>query len=147
MEWNLEQGYDVYPRVEEEINDALDRSLEPGEPDQLYDFVAGFDLAPGSAMLDLGCGEGGHTIELAQRFGFAATGIDPVQRHVDVASEEPAGDAQVTFVLGSAEAIPADVYLERYGQEIYDIAMTDNLWHVYAMIGKLHRRAYLLTKP
>jgi SAM-dependent methyltransferase len=40
-----------------------------------------------------------------------------------------------------------DKYLQRYGQAIYDLKLGDCLWHVYAMIGKLTRRAYLLTAP
>lgn len=261
MTWTIDQAYDVYPRVEEEINAALDRSLGPAGPDQLYGFVAGFGLARGSVVLDVGCGEGGHAIELARRFGFTVTGIDPVRRHIDIARAESGGNSRVTFELGAVEAIPApdasadlvwcrdvlvhvrdlhsayneigrvlksggraliyqmfatdllepqerallergagfvrqertgeaiaaaglrvdriveigsewgewsqetsggparkllraarlgrsaDVYIERYGREIYDMAMADCLWHVYAMIGKLTRRAHLLSKP
>jgi ubiquinone/menaquinone biosynthesis C-methylase UbiE len=36
-------------------------------------------------------------------------------------------------------------YLQRYGQAAYDLMLGDCLWHVYAMIGKLSRRVYLLT--
>jgi SAM-dependent methyltransferase len=36
-------------------------------------------------------------------------------------------------------------YLERYGQAACDMMLGDCLWHVYAMIGKLHRRVYLLS--
>ena len=36
-------------------------------------------------------------------------------------------------------------YLERYGQAAYDMMLGDCLWHVYAMIGKLIRRVYLLS--
>ena len=36
-------------------------------------------------------------------------------------------------------------YLERYGQAAYDMMLGDCLWHVYAMIGKLNRRVYLLS--
>jgi SAM-dependent methyltransferase len=37
-------------------------------------------------------------------------------------------------------------YLERYGQAAYDMMLGDCLWHVYAMIGKLTRRVYLLSR-
>jgi hypothetical protein len=33
------------------------------------------------------------------------------------------------------------VYLERYGRTAHDMMLGDCLWHVYAMIGKLSRRA------
>jgi SAM-dependent methyltransferase len=38
-----------------------------------------------------------------------------------------------------------DRYVARFGREHYDTMLADCLWHVYAMIGKLHRRAYVLT--
>jgi SAM-dependent methyltransferase len=38
-------------------------------------------------------------------------------------------------------------YVTRFGQANYEIMLGDCLWHVYAMIGKLERRAYVLTKP
>jgi hypothetical protein len=40
-----------------------------------------------------------------------------------------------------------DSYIERYGQAAYDMMFGDCLWHVYAMIGKLTRRVYLLSHP
>ena len=36
-------------------------------------------------------------------------------------------------------------YLERYGRAACDMMLGDCLWHVYAMIGKLTRRVYLLS--
>jgi ubiquinone/menaquinone biosynthesis C-methylase UbiE len=38
-------------------------------------------------------------------------------------------------------------FVARYGQRAYDMMLGDCLWHVYAMIGKLTRRAYLLSRP
>ena len=105
MTWTVEQGYDPYPRIEEEFNAALDVSLDPAGPDQLYELAAGLGLPAGAAVLDVGCGEGGHTMELARRFGFAVTGIDPVERHIEI-SRETAGDLPVTFMLGSARGDP-----------------------------------------
>ena len=40
-----------------------------------------------------------------------------------------------------------DGYVARYGQAAYDMMLGDCLWHVYAMIGKLSRRVYLLSRP
>jgi SAM-dependent methyltransferase len=39
------------------------------------------------------------------------------------------------------------IFKERYGEAAYELMMGDCFWHVYAMIGKLTRRVYLLTKP
>ncbi len=38
-------------------------------------------------------------------------------------------------------------FVLRFGRSAYDMMLGDCLWHVYAMIGKLTRRAYLLSRP
>jgi hypothetical protein len=40
-----------------------------------------------------------------------------------------------------------DGFVRRYGQSAYDFMLGDCLWHIYGMIGKLTRRAYLLSRP
>ena len=77
MGWSIEHAYDEFPRIEEEFGAALDQSLAPRGPDQLYDIVAGFGLAAGAVALDVGCGEGGHTVELKRRFGSTSPGSIP----------------------------------------------------------------------
>ncbi|HEV2592921.1 MAG TPA: class I SAM-dependent methyltransferase [Gaiellaceae bacterium] len=37
-------------------------------------------------------------------------------------------------------------YIAQFGQTNYEVMLSDCLWHVYAMLGKIHRRAYVLTK-
>ena len=37
--------------------------------------------------------------------------------------------------------------MERFGRAHYDVMLGDCLWHVYAMIGKLERRVYVLRRP
>ena len=48
--------------------------------------------------LDVGCGTGRHTLELAER-GWEAVGIDSVERAVDVARSRPGADV-ATFTVG-----------------------------------------------
>jgi SAM-dependent methyltransferase len=111
----LSRSYNAFAEVEEEFKATLDRSLDPRGPDLLYEVADGLGLAPGTSALDVGCGEGRHTLELAQRFGWQVQGIDPVRRHIDLAEEELAGRAQgdptladaVTFTVGTAENLPA----------------------------------------
>jgi SAM-dependent methyltransferase len=51
------------------------------------DFIeALLDLTPGARVLDLGCGTGRHTVELAAR-GYAVTGVDLSQGMLNEASE------------------------------------------------------------
>ena len=110
----LEQYYDAYERVEEAFQKALDESLHPRGPDYLYELVAGFGLPKGSGVLDLGCGEGRHSMRLAEQLGFAVTGVDPVSRHITLAKEaladavkqNPRLASRVRFAEGTAEAIP-----------------------------------------
>lgn len=262
MTWDLMQAYDTFPLVEEEFGAALDVSLKPRGPGQLYDIVSALGLPPGAVAVDVGCAEGGHTRELARRYGFQLSGVDPVERHLAAAREEM---PNIPFLLGTAEDLPiadnsvdlvwcrdvlvhvhdvmgayasfarvlkpggyaliyqmyatqllepveraflertmgvspvgsdyADTasaieasaldlldrydidsewgeyaqetagkpgrnllraarlrrreeeYVARYGKENYDIMLGDCLWHVYAMIGKLTRRALVVRKP
>jgi SAM-dependent methyltransferase len=262
--WSLDLAYDVYPQVEEEFTAALDESLEPAGPGQLVDLVAGLALPADAVVIDVGCGEGQHAIELARRFGFTVTGIDPVPRQIELAQLAAGQDGPV-FTAGRADQIPVpdaaadlvwcrdvlvhvsdlggafaefrrvlrpggrvllyqmfgtslleaaeaawlwdvmgvvpgsadparteaaiaaaglridqciavstewgewaqeqhgapgrkllhaarllrarDGYVARFGQAAYDLKLGDCLWHVYAMIGKLSRRVYLLSGP
>jgi cyclopropane fatty-acyl-phospholipid synthase-like methyltransferase len=79
---SLEHFYDAYPRIEENFKALLDISLNPRGPEFLYDLVKGLGLPSSAKVMDLGCGEGEHTVALAERFGFSVVGIDPVNRHL-----------------------------------------------------------------
>lgn len=115
LSW-LERAYDAYPRIEEEFQAALDGSLDPRGPDMLYDLVSGLGLSPGAAAVDVGCGEGKHALDLAERFHLTVTGVDPVARHIELANErvarvaerQPELSRRVRFLLGTAEALPVE---------------------------------------
>ena len=85
--FSLEEFYDAYPRIEAEFQATLDTSLNPRGPELLYDMVSALGLGTGSLVIDLGCGEGNHALQLTSRFGFAVHGIDPVQRHIELANK------------------------------------------------------------
>jgi SAM-dependent methyltransferase len=111
----LEEDYGHYPRIEAQFQAFLDESLGPRGPDFLYEIVRRLALRPGASLLDLGCGEGAHSIRLARDFGFGVLGIDPVRRNIEVAIKaltDAAVDGthlleQVRFGVGAAESIPA----------------------------------------
>jgi SAM-dependent methyltransferase len=108
--FDLTAFHDGYPRIEEQFQATLDESLDPRGPGLLYDIVGGLGLPIGAAALDVGCGEGRHSLALARRFGFAVRGIDPVPRHVALAREaaSAAGLAhRAAFEVGSVERLPA----------------------------------------
>ncbi len=114
--FDLVAYYDAYPQVEEQFQAALEESLHPRSPELLYDLVRGFGLPAGSRVIDVGCGEGGHSLRLAERFGFSVRGVDPVQHHIGIASEElraaattrPELQQKVSFTLGTAEQLPTE---------------------------------------
>jgi SAM-dependent methyltransferase len=111
---SLSEGYDYYPRIEAEFQSTLDESLRPRGPELLYELVAGLGLPAEASLLDLGCGEGRFSIELAKRFGFVVTGIDPVPRNIEVSSQaledatrrDPQLADLVKFEVGAAETLP-----------------------------------------
>lgn len=109
--WDREFFYDTCPRVEEAFAARLDTSLAPRAPSVLLQVVRELDLRPDSRVLDVGCGEGGHAFRLATHFGFQVLGLDPVQRHLDLAREARRDQhhevaSRVSFERGSAAAIP-----------------------------------------
>lgn len=111
---SLEEFYNQYPRIEAAFDAALDESLHPRGPELLYEMVGNLRLPPEATILDLGCGEGQHSIRLAEAFRAAVHGVDPVPRHIELANERLDEAAQrnpelrkrVRFELGAAESLP-----------------------------------------
>jgi len=61
-------------------------------------------------------------------------------------AEEDSGKPGKRLLWAARLLRAPDRYVERFGRANYDIMLHDCLWHVYAMIGKIERRAYVLTK-
>jgi SAM-dependent methyltransferase len=100
------RGHDAYDLIEEQFNQELDGSLGPSDPDSLFGYVAEMGLPAGAVVVDAGCGEGEHAVELAARFGFQVTGVDPVSRCVHAAQLNAPPGCPVTFTAGTAEHLP-----------------------------------------
>jgi ubiquinone/menaquinone biosynthesis C-methylase UbiE len=67
------------------------------------------DLASEGAAVDVGCGDGSDSLQLAQRFGLHIHGVDPVHHNVVVAkaAATKAGlNDHMRFQVGAAEALP-----------------------------------------
>jgi SAM-dependent methyltransferase len=61
-------------------------------------------------------------------------------------AEETSGKGGRRLLWASRLLRDPQRYLDRFGQAAYETMLADCLWHVYGMIGKLDRRAYVLTK-
>jgi len=87
------------------IHERLDRSLDPRSPASMLDVAAAY-LSPGDAVLDVGCRDGRHLLELVRRTGARGVGVDPVARFPEVSG--------VQLDQGVMEALP-------YGDGEFDL--------------------------
>jgi SAM-dependent methyltransferase len=100
-----------FDEVEPRFHAALEASLNPRGPDALFDLVADLGLRAGANVIDVGCGRGSQSVELARRFGFDVLGVDPVDRHREAErelSDEPLSVGSVRFTEGTLERLPVD---------------------------------------
>jgi 2-polyprenyl-3-methyl-5-hydroxy-6-metoxy-1,4-benzoquinol methylase len=64
------------------------------------------DLKPGASVLDLCCGQGRHSVQLAKR-GFKVTGLDLNAEYLDLASKAAeAANVKIETVAGDMREIP-----------------------------------------
>lgn len=73
---NLERLARVYGPATWDVYERLDVSLDPVGPNSLFD-AAGEFLAGGEVVLDAGCRDGAHLIELVHRFDVVGVGVSP----------------------------------------------------------------------
>jgi SAM-dependent methyltransferase len=139
---DLEQAYAEFRRVLREGGRALvyqmfatDR-LEPREAEWLW---RALELAQGS-------GDPART-----EAAIAAAGLR-VEERIELTSEwgewsEEQSGAVGRRLLHAARLLrEPERYRERFGEAAYEIMLGDCLWQVYAMLGKLERRVYLLAR-
>ena len=82
------------------------RGLAPGLLQRWLDLIArDASPAPGSLIVDVGCGTGRFSGPLAARFSARVLGIDPSERMLDVARQKTSSD-RVEFHQSSAELLP-----------------------------------------
>lgn len=82
---NLGRLATIYGPTTWEVYERLDESLDPRGPEMLYD-IAAEHIADGDTILDAGCRDAAHLIELARRHPTTTgVGVEPVAIHVDQA--------------------------------------------------------------
>ena len=98
----------VYGPEAWEIYDRLDRSLDPRGPELLHELAAKH-LTADTTILDVGCRDGAHLLELVRSSGGSGIGLDPVPRLLERGRQavEEAGLAdRIRFVEGLVESLP-----------------------------------------
>ncbi|HZU73904.1 MAG TPA: class I SAM-dependent methyltransferase [Acidimicrobiales bacterium] len=80
---NLDRMTTIYGPITWDVYARLDQSLDPRGPDQLYDLAAPL-ISEGGTVLDVGCRDAAHLIELARRHPtIRGVGVEPVAIHVE----------------------------------------------------------------
>jgi SAM-dependent methyltransferase len=98
----------VYGPETWDVYGLLDRSLNPRGPDVML-ALATERLTPASVVLDVGCRDGSHLIQLVRATGASGVGIDPLSRFVERAREavaEAGLEARIQVVEGVIQDIP-----------------------------------------
>ena len=139
---DLEKAYAEFRRVLREGGRALvyqmfatDR-LEPREAEWLW---RALELAQGS-------GDPART-----EAAIAAAGLR-VEERIELTSEwgewsqERSGAVGRRLLHAARLLRDPERYRTRFGEAAYEIMLGDCLWHVFAMLGKLERRVYLLVR-
>jgi SAM-dependent methyltransferase len=95
--------------------------------------------------------EAGSTDPARAEAAIAGAGLS-VEERIDLGSEwgewrEEQSGAVGRKLLHAARLLrDPDRYRRRFGEAAYEIMLGDCLWHVYAMLGKLERRVYVLSR-
>jgi SAM-dependent methyltransferase len=108
MDGHLQAIARVYGPETWELYELLDRSLDPRGPATML-ALAAEHLSPASVVLDVGCRDAAHLIELVRDTGARGVGVDPVPRLVAQARAAVAAaglDARVEILEGTMQALP-----------------------------------------
>jgi len=110
-EVTVEEMYGPSELSKDEMDALLDRSLSPRGPDMLFDLAGALGLSAHSRVLDVGCRDGRHMVELVRRFGWRTFGVEPVRANLDrrkmVIGGEPAETVgRLHFAQGRIERLP-----------------------------------------
>lgn len=98
----------VYGPETWDVYELLDAGIEPAGPESLYDLAGGY-LSAGSRVLDAGCRDAAHLVQLVERYEVTGVGVDPVELHVERARatvEAAAVADRVELLVGVVQELP-----------------------------------------
>lgn len=99
---------DAHPDVQERLANVLERrAADPQQRDMLRSYLADIELPEGSELLDVGCGTGPVSRELARHpAAGSVVGIDPSPVFLATARKLAAGFTNLSFIEGDCRALP-----------------------------------------
>jgi ubiquinone/menaquinone biosynthesis C-methylase UbiE len=107
----VEELYGELWAEDEAFTAELDRSLDPQPVESLYDTFGELGVAADDRVLDIGCGDAKHSVELVRRFGCHVIAADVIPRHLQKARERVADEGvadRVTVVEAAIESLPLE---------------------------------------
>jgi SAM-dependent methyltransferase len=102
---------DFWADDESGLEAELERSLAPRPTESLYETFGALGVSAGDLVLDAGCRDAKHSVELVRRFGSRVIAADPIPRHLDWARERVADEGLedlVSIVEAAIESLPLE---------------------------------------
>jgi ubiquinone/menaquinone biosynthesis C-methylase UbiE len=111
---SVEKLYGTWALTEEEVKSVLAQTLHPRGPEMLFDLAATLGVGPEDAIVDVGCRDAKHLLELVRRLGCRGFGVEPVRANLDrgrplmteASVVEPGVASRVSLLQGRMEALP-----------------------------------------
>lgn len=110
MAISVQQLYgEIWGQEDAALTAQLVQSLNPRPAEVLYEFFAKTGVTAADTVLDVGCRDGVHALELVRRYGCSVIGVDIVPQHIAEAQRRvaEAGLAgQITLYTAGIEGLP-----------------------------------------
>jgi len=100
-----------------------------GEVASVLEFCRSYPLQPLKHILELGCGTGNHTLEMAKESGLLVTAVDSYEAMLALAAKKAlaAGKTDITFAASSQAAISMDLCVALFN--VVNYLITDEQLH------------------
>lgn len=102
---------DFWARENPAFARAVEESLNPRKLDMLYSFFADLGVSAGDRVLDIGCRDAVHSVQLVRQLDCRCIAVDVIPVHVQMAREKVAREGlgnRIEVREGSMEAIPIE---------------------------------------
>jgi ubiquinone/menaquinone biosynthesis C-methylase UbiE len=100
---------DFWAEDESGLEGELERSLDPRPVESLYDAFGELGVTDGDLVLDVGCRDAKHSVELVRRFGCRVVAADVIPQHLEKARDrvaEEGVDDRIMVLEAAIESLP-----------------------------------------